>query len=160
MFVSDRRRRTEMEEFMKKKTTIIFIIYLVFIFLYPLLKGSIAHVNGYPSYFEKLIRCINIIPFYFDYTVMPAIILKNIVFKLCLFSPVGYMLFVPKQRQIKVAKIILLIGLSKELFHLLILYGYFDITDIIYYLIGGLIGYHIHKILFGFHFTNLSNNRA
>lgn len=46
------------------------------------------------------------------------------------------MLFASKQRQIKVVKIILLIGLSKELFHLLILYGYFDITDIIYYLIG------------------------
>lgn len=78
---------------------------------------------------------------------MPSIILKNIVFKLCLFIPVGYMLFTSKQKQIKVVKIILLIGLSKELFHLLVLYGYFDITDIIFYLIGGLIGYNIHKLL-------------
>ena len=41
---------------MKKKriTIIIFTIYLAFIFLYPLLRGSIAHINGYPSYFEKI----------------------------------------------------------------------------------------------------------
>lgn len=130
---------------MKKK--FIFIVYIAFIFLYPLLKGSIVHIGGYSSYFEKIIKCINIIPFYFDYTVMPSIILKNIVFKLCLFIPVGYMLFTSKQKQIKVVKIILLIGLSKELFHLLVLYGYFDITDIIFYLIGGLIGYNIHKLL-------------
>ena len=66
---------------MKKKriTIIIFTIYLAFIFLYPLLRGSIAHINGYPSYFEKILKCINIIPFYFDYTVMPSVIIKNII---------------------------------------------------------------------------------
>ena len=57
------------------------------------------------------------------------------------------MLFTPKLKQVKVVEIILLIGFSKELFHLLVLYGYFDITDIIFYLIGGLIGYYIHKML-------------
>ena len=67
---------------MKKKITIIiFTIYLAFIFLYPLLRGSIAHINGYPSYFEKILKCINIIPFYFDYTVMPSVIIKNIIFQ-------------------------------------------------------------------------------
>ena len=73
-------------DFMKKKkkkkriTIIIFTIYLAFIFLYPLLRGSIAHINGYPSYFEKILKCINIIPFYFDHTVMPSVIIKNIIF--------------------------------------------------------------------------------
>lgn len=87
-------------QFMKKKriTIIIFTIYLAFIFLYPLLRGSIAHINGYPSYFEKTLKCINIIPFYFDYTVMPSVIIKNIIFKICLFIPVGYMLFTKKTK--------------------------------------------------------------
>ena len=134
----------------KKITIIIFTIYLAFIFLYPLLRGSIAHINGYPSYFEKILKCINIIPFYFDYTVMPSVIIKNIIFKICLFIPVGYMLFTKKQNQIQTVKILLLIGFLKETFHLLILYGYFDITDILYYLVGGLIGYYIHKIIFNF----------
>ena len=134
----------------KRITIIIFTIYLAFIFLYPLLRGSIAYINGYPSYFEKILKCINIIPFYFDHTVMPSVIIKNIIFKICLFIPVGYMLFTKKQNQIQIVKILLLIGFLKETFHLLILYGYFDITDILYYLVGGLIGYYIHKIIFNF----------
>ena len=93
---------------------------------------------------------LNIIPFYFDHTVMPSVIIKNIIFKICLFIPVGYMLFTKKQNQIQIVKILLLIGFLKETFHLLILYGYFDITDILYYLVGGLIGYYIHKIIFNF----------
>lgn len=136
---------------MKKKITIIFFfIYLSFVFLYPLLDGSIAYIGGYSSYFEKIIECTNIIPFYFDYSVTPSIIIQNIIFKLCLFIPIGYMLFTLEKEQIKVIKIILLIGLTKELVHLLTLYGYFDITDILYYLIGGLAGYYTHKILFNF----------
>lgn len=86
------------KDFIKKRTTIYFIIYLVFVFSYTLFKGSIAHINGYSSYFKKLIDCINIIPFNFDYTVMYSIILKNIIFKIFLFIPIGYMLFMLEKK--------------------------------------------------------------
>lgn len=135
------------KDFIKKKTTVYFISYLVFVFSYPLFQGSIAHINGYSSYFKKLVDCINIIPFNFDYTVMYSIILKNIIFKICLFIPIGYMLFMLKKDVKAMVRALLLIALLKELFHLLILYGYFDITDFIYYLIGGSIGFYIHKII-------------
>lgn len=46
-------------------------------------------------------------------------------------------------------KTLLLLGFLKELFHLLILYGCFDITDFIYFLIGGLTGFYIHKFKAG-----------
>lgn len=135
-----------MKKFYNNKTTIYFISYLIFVFSYPLFKGSIAHINGYSSYFKKLFECINIIPFNFDYTVMPVIIIKNIIFKISLFIPIGYLLFSLKKDVKAMFKTLLLIALLKELFHLLILYGYFDITDFIYYLIGGSIGAYIQYI--------------
>lgn len=134
--------------FTKKWTCLCFIGYLFLIFSYPFLKGSIAYVGGYDSYLEKLVDCINLIPFRFDDTVMSSIIFKNIIFKVFLFIPLGYMLFTLKENVITAIKLVLLIALLKESFHLLILYGYFDITDFIYYLIGGISGFYLHKNIY------------
>lgn len=131
----------------KKIINFMTVIYISFIFFIPyVLNIDIREVNGYSSFFDKILQNINLIPFNYNYNINVDIIVKNIACKLLMFFPLG--LFVKKQCSFKNAIIVfLIIAVAKEILHLVTFVGYFDINDLILYTIGFIMGW---KLVIGY----------
>lgn len=125
----------------KKIINFITVVYISIIFFIPyVLNIDILEVNGYSSFFDKILQNINLIPFNYNYNINASIIVKNIAVKLLMFLPLG--LFLKKQCSFKKGIFIfVIIAVAKEILHLVTFVGYFDINDLIFYTIGFLIGW-------------------
>lgn len=120
---------------------IITIIYVLIIFLVPyVLNIDVREVNGFSSFFDKMLQNINLIPFKYNYNINVDIIVKNIAVKLLMFLPLG--LFLKKQCSFKKGIIVfVIIAVAKEILHLVTFVGYLDINDLILYTVGFLFGW-------------------
>lgn len=131
----------------KKLNHLIIILYILILLTYPyILKIDVSNINNSSlPVIDKILKNINLIPFVYNYNINSSIIIKNILIKLVLFIPLGISL--KHELTFKKALLtIILIGLTKEILHLITLVGYFDITDILLYITGFLIGWSLKRI--------------
>ena len=121
----------------KKITHIIILLYIVLLFAYPYILGrNVSNINGSLPFFD------NLIPFSFNYDINLDIIVKNVALKLLLFVPFG--MIMKKEVTFKQGICaLLLLSICKEIFHLVTFVGYFDINDILLYIVGYLIGWYL-----------------
>lgn len=130
----------------KKLMKVLMMIYIGLIFIYPFLLGrNVSDINGNLPFFEKLVQNTNLIPFNYNFDINLNIIVKNIVFKILMFVPLG--IYLKKEVSFKQGICVLIaIILVKEIFHLVTFVGYFDINDFILYVIGYFIGWGLFKV--------------
>ena len=123
----------------KKIIRIIILLYIVLLFAYPYILGrNVSDINGSLPFFDKIVQNTNLIPFNFNYD----IIVKNVALKLLLFVPFG--MIMKKEVTFKQGICaLLLLSICKEIFHLVTFAGYFDINDILLYIVGYLIGWYL-----------------
>ena len=124
----------------KKIICIIILLYIVLLFAYPYILGrNVSDINGSLPFFDKIVQNTNLIPFNLD------IIVKNIALKLLLFVPFG--MIMKKEVTFKQGTCaLLLLSICKEILHLVTFAGYFDINDILLYIVGYLIGWYLIKL--------------
>ena len=127
----------------KKITRIIILLYIVLLFAYPYILGrNVSDINGSLPFFDKIVQNTNLIPFNFNYDINLDIIVKNIALKLLLFVPFG--MIMKKEVTFKQGICaLLLLSICKEILHLVTFAGYFDINDILLYIVGYLIGWYL-----------------
>ena len=124
----------------KKIIRIIILLYIVLLFVYPYILGrNVSDINGSLPFFDKIVQ------FNFNYDINLDIIVKNIALKLLLFVPFG--MIMKKEVTFKQGICaLLLLSICKEILHLVTFTGYFDINDILLYIVGYLIGWYLIKL--------------
>lgn len=137
-----------MKKIIPKKQILIFIsfCYILVIIFWLFSKSSISNVNGDLPYPLKISQSMNWIPFYFSSYIAKDIFIRNMIFKILIFTPLPFLfpsLFsIKKGYRLWLMKL-LAFAFTIEFIQVYLLIGYFDITDIIYYLIGGTVSFFI-----------------
>ena len=110
----------------KKIIRIIILLYIVLLFTYPYILGrNVSDINGSLPFFDKIVQNTNLIPFNFNYDInLDIIVKKEVTFKQGICA-------------------LLLLSICKEILHLVTFAGYFDINDILLYIVGYLIGWYL-----------------
>lgn len=120
----------------KRMTWIIFAIYLVLLTWLVLFKFAIS-ISDLPS-----IRGINLIPFYYEHEISTYTHVKEVVYNILVFIPLGVYLQILKSDWKMATKCLTVLGCSLllEIIQFLFAIGASDITDVIGNTAGGIIG--------------------
>lgn len=125
-------------------TIVLFVVY------YLLLMGVILF--KLPFYSETLYgeRVINLIPFQGSFDENGAILLREIIYNILLFVPLGTYICMLKEKWPFIKKVLPLISLTLafEAIQFIFAIGRSDITDVLSNTLGGIIGIAIYAILF------------
>lgn len=132
----------------EKQNTLTIVLLVVYILL---LTGII--IFKLPFYSEKLsdgIRVINLIPFQGSFDENGAMILREIIYNILLFIPLGIYICMLKSQWPFIKKVLPVIGLSLtfEVIQFIFAIGRSDITDVLGNTLGGIIGIGIYALLF------------
>lgn len=134
----------------RKIFMLLFYIYLFLILSVTLNSSGVTNVGGY-SYFQKVIRCSNLIPFYSISSIESVLVPFIMYMPFAILARGSYDCFNIKKHYI--IFIFLLVTIF-ELFQVVTLKGYFDINDIILGCLGSFLVYYAIDLIKGF----LENN--
>lgn len=131
----------------KKQNTLTIVLFVIYILM---LTGIILF--KLPFYSEKIsdgIRVINLIPFQGSFDANGVILLREIIYNILLFIPLGIYIGMLKSEWSFVRKVLPAIGLSLlfEVIQFIFAMGRTDITDILGNTLGGIIGIGIYALL-------------
>lgn len=132
---------------MEKKSTkslgICIIGFYVLVFIAFLIEKR-PLLSGSTSYFSQVAYNTNLVPFYYDPNTNYQALQMNVVMKIFLVMPIAIYYLLKKDCTLgQLITFILGICLIFECAKVLSLRGIFDITDLFYYAIGGLIAYYL-----------------
>lgn len=132
----------------EKRNTLTIVLFAVYILL---LTGIILF--KLPFYSEKLsdgIRVINLIPFHGSFDANGSLLLREIIYNIFLFIPLGIYICMLKSGWPFMKKALPVIGLSLtfEMIQFIFAIGRSDITDVLGNTLGGIIGIGIYALLF------------
>lgn len=135
----------------------IFLSYLLLILFWIAFKHTPGISKSNESYLFKIAYNTNIIPFQFNPSTSISFIVKNLIFKAVILTPIAYfyLKYWDVKNYIKFISVMSTICVIFNLILLITLKGYFDTTDIIIELIGISIFY----IMFSFKKLSVSDNR-
>lgn len=133
---------------LQKQNTLTIVLFIVYILL---LTGIILF--KLPFYSEKIsdgIRVINLIPLQMSFDENGVILLREIIYNILLFIPLGIYIRMLKSEWPFKKKALTVIGLSLsfEVIQFIFAMGRTDVTDILDNTLGGIIGIGIGAILF------------
>jgi glycopeptide antibiotics resistance protein len=132
----------------EKRNTLIIVLFVVYMLL---LTGIILF--KLPFYSEELsdgIRVINLIPFQGSFDANGSLLLREIIYNILLFIPLGIYICMLKSGWPFMKKAFPVIGLSLsfEIIQFIFAIGRSDITDVLGNTLGGIIGIGIYALLF------------
>lgn len=132
----------------EKRDTLTIVLFVVYMLL---LTGIILF--KLPFYSEKLsdgIRVINLIPFQGSLDANGTILLREIIYNILLFIPLGIYIYMLKSEWPFMKKALPVIGLTVafEVIQFIFAMGRTDVTDILGNTLGGIIGIGIYALLF------------
>ena len=131
-----------------KFNIIAFLIYFILITLIIYIKSPTRFSGSDNEYIHKLSMSINLVPFYYEPNASYNILCINVIRKITIITPFIYFYhkIINTKNIVTFISYILSIGFLIELFQLLTLKGFFDITDILNYVIYSSIIYYICNI--------------
>ena len=131
-----------------KFNIIAFLIYFILIALIIYIKSPTRFSGSDNEYIHKLSMSINLVPFYYEPNASYNILCINVIRKITIITPFIYFYhkIINTKNIVTFISYILSIGFLIELFQLLTLKGFFDITDILNYVIYSSIIYYICNI--------------
>lgn len=131
----------------EKQNTLTIILFVIYILV---LTGIILFKLPFYSKISDGIRVINLIPFQGSFDENGVILLREIVYNILLFIPLGIYICMLKSEWSFVKKTLPIIGLTLalEVIQFIFAIGRTDITDIFNNTLGGIIGIGIYALLF------------
>lgn len=131
-----------------KFNIIAFLIYFILLAFIIYLKSPTRFSGSDNEYIHKLSMSINLVPFYYEPNASYDILCINVIRKITIIIPFIYFYhkIINTKNIVTFISYILSIGFLIELFQLLTLKGFFDITDILNYVIYSSIIYYICNI--------------
>ncbi|MBE6904901.1 MAG: teicoplanin resistance protein VanZ [Ruminococcaceae bacterium] len=131
----------------EKQNTLTIVLFVIYILV---LTGIILFKLPFYSEISDGIRVINLIPFQGSFDENGVILLREIVYNILLFIPLGIYICMLKSEWPFVKKTLPIIGLTLalEVIQFIFAIGRTDITDIFNNTLGGIIGIGIYALLF------------
>ncbi|MDO7787600.1 VanZ family protein [Desulforamulus aquiferis] len=132
---------------LEKQKTLTILLFLVYILV---LTGIILFKLPFYSELSDGVRVINLMPFQGSFDENGVIVLREIIYNILLFIPLGIYIRMLKSEWPFMKKALTVIGLSLsfEVIQFIFAMGITDVTDILDNTLGGIIGIGIGDILF------------
>lgn len=131
---------------LRKQTTLTIVLLMIYILL---LTGVILFKLPFYSSASEAVRVINLIPFHGSFDDNGVLILREIIYNVLLFVPLGvYISLLTKWSFVRKILPITGLTLAYEILQLIFALGRTDVTDLLGNTLGGIIGIGIYALLF------------